>query len=115
MTHRIVRKAPSCVRVPRPSQRESGQLMLIAVLLMSLVVLCIPIVSWMNNQFGHFTVRSQKSQEARQAAEQAIAYATRVFSDTTTWNAALVGNFPPAVCGQTYKTSKGMQFLIQCS
>lgn len=93
--------------------RESGQLMLISVFLMLILFIAIPSVVWVNSQSSLLATRTQKSQEARGATEQAIAYTLRALSDPVLWQNARRGVFPP-VCGSTYTTPKGMQFLITC-
>jgi hypothetical protein len=79
---------------------ESGQLLLIGILLLALLFVSIPWVVFLNQSTTRFGLSISKREKSMNIAQEGLAYATHVLSaDPVTWALAMAGGVqgvPPA-------------------
>src|SRR5262245_18190372 len=73
---------------------ESGQMAVIAVLLVVAMAIGIAVVSFLNQVQGKFGVAHQKRQEAHFGTQTGLDYALQVLANPTVFSNALLGFFP---------------------
>jgi hypothetical protein len=98
---------------------ESGQMLLVAVLLLAVLLISIPVMIFMNNSTSRLGMQSVKKQKSTSVALEGVAYAIHVLASTPTWSNALAGTCPPDFVDEyghpiIYKGPSGSPFSIQC-
>jgi len=92
---------------------ESGQMLLIAVLIAVLALMALPIMVLVNQMGTHQHVASLQATLAETTAVSGITYAANQLAPV--WPAALAGNFTGTDCNQgTVRSPSGIPFTLAC-